>query len=249
MNKNQRLCDLEDFYKILGELESRLGNRRRLGDCDGRMGWPQRGVYFFFERGEDRRESGKGSRVVRVGTHATDNRRPSPHNTLWRRLYQHRGKLRSGYGGGSIFRNHVGRSLMARDGRPCSYAWREIQPQKHERDYELEKHISGVIRDMHFLWLAVLDKPGPDSERGYIERNAIALLSNHCKKHAVDAPSQSWLGKCQHTAYQNGAPADNWTLKAAKSIHDSGLWNVKHVNEEYDRRFLDRLKHFVDEMR
>ena len=32
---------------------------------------------------------------------------------------------------------------------------------------------------MPFLWLEVPDPPGPDSLRGYIERNAIVLLSNY----------------------------------------------------------------------
>jgi hypothetical protein len=34
------------------------------------MSWPRRGVYFFFENGEMRSETGTGPRVVRVGTHA-----------------------------------------------------------------------------------------------------------------------------------------------------------------------------------
>ncbi len=38
--------------------------------CTGRMRWPQRGVYFFFEDGETRSGSGSRHRVVRVGTHA-----------------------------------------------------------------------------------------------------------------------------------------------------------------------------------
>ena len=33
------------------------------------MYWPQRGVYFFMEDGEERSDSGSGLRIVRVGTH------------------------------------------------------------------------------------------------------------------------------------------------------------------------------------
>ena len=34
---------------------------------------------------------------------------------------------------------------------------------------------------MSFLWLPIGDEPGPNSRRGYMERNAIALLSNYGK--------------------------------------------------------------------
>jgi hypothetical protein len=57
----------------------------------------------------------------------------------------------------------------------------------------LECEVSKVICAMPFLWLAVDDEPGAESVRGYIERNAIALLSNFEKK-PLDPPSAGWLG-------------------------------------------------------
>jgi hypothetical protein len=57
----------------------------------------------------------------------------------------------------------------------------------------LEERVSRVIGAMHFAWLAIDDDPGPTSMRGYIERNAIALLSNYGKT-AIDPPSLGWLG-------------------------------------------------------
>jgi hypothetical protein len=66
----ERLDDLRRFYSLLDQLEHRLGGKRLLAACNGRTGWPRRGVYFFFENGERRAESGAGLRVVRVGTHA-----------------------------------------------------------------------------------------------------------------------------------------------------------------------------------
>jgi hypothetical protein len=64
-----RLEDLKRFYALLDELEGHLNGKRTLADCNGRMHWPSRGVYFFFEPGEARSDSGNGMRVVRVGTH------------------------------------------------------------------------------------------------------------------------------------------------------------------------------------
>jgi hypothetical protein len=81
---------LNRFYGILGELETKIGGVRKLADCVGNMNWPSRGVYFFFDQGENRSDSGDGSRVVRVGTHAL---RSGSKTKLWTRLSQHRGVL------------------------------------------------------------------------------------------------------------------------------------------------------------
>ena len=43
-----------------------------------------------------------------------------------------------------------------------------------------------------YLWLEVPDAPGPDSERGRIERNAIALLSR-CVPKTPDHSCSEWL--------------------------------------------------------
>jgi hypothetical protein len=88
-----------------------------------------------------------------------------------------------------------------------------------------------VIGEMPFLWLAVDDEPGPDSQRGHIERNAIALLSNYGKL-LLDPPSKNWLG--------------NWCNR--KRVRESGLWNSNHVDEIYDPAFLHILDSLVDKM-
>ncbi len=49
-----QLNDVIAFYRFLEVLEHRSGGRRKLRDCDGRQSWPCRGVYFFFESGEQR---------------------------------------------------------------------------------------------------------------------------------------------------------------------------------------------------
>ena len=84
---------------------------------------------------------------------------------------------------------------------------------------------------MPFLWLAIEDEAGPESLRGYIERNAIALLSNW-GKHPIDPPS-SWLG-CNSDR---------------EKVRSSGLWNSNHVNEDYDPAFLEVLERLIVEMK
>ncbi len=84
---------------------------------------------------------------------------------------------------------------------------------------------------MPFLWLAIDDEPGPNSLRGHLERNAIALLSNWGKE-PLDRPSPDWLGR----------------LCNRPLVRESGLWNQRHVNEGYDRTFLDTLERLIDRM-
>ena len=221
-----RLDDLSRFYAILATLEHRLGGKRLLAACDGRMHWPQRGVYFFFEPGEIRTHSGKGPRVVRVGTHALTS---SSRTTLWNRLSQHQGTLKGGGGNhrGSIFRLHVGTALIKRDVWPQVIVgtWgKESSAGTAVRQAEqpLEQAVSQHIRQMPFLWLVVEDAPSSDSLRGVIERNAIALLSNYnTMDKPLDPPSTNWLG--------------HWADREA--VKRSGLWNVNHVTESTTQPF------------
>jgi hypothetical protein len=151
--------------------------------------------------------------------------------TLWGRLSAHRGQL--GGGGnhrGSIFRLIVGTALIARDGHKFltwvegSSAAKNIKA----AEIELERAVSEVIRAMPFVWMAIGDEPGPDSLRGKIQRNAIALLSNF-NKQSLDPPSPLWLGRhCNRDR-----------------VRASGLWNQNHVDESYDRASLDELEELV----
>jgi hypothetical protein len=231
-----RARDLNSFYALLGELERRCRSKRRLAECDGRMRWPTRGVYFFFEDGEVRSD-GSTPRVVRVGTHAL---RPA-RSTLWNRLAQHRGSLggrRPGGGNhrGSIFRHHVGTALLSRDvwDSSISQSWGRGDGRGAEArgtEYPLEQAVSIHVRSMPFLWLAVDDPPGAGSARGEIEAGTISLLSN-AGRVPIDPPSALWLGRC----------ADH------KAIRFSGLWNVDHVFKEPEPSCLDVLARWVHAM-
>ena len=221
-----RLDDLKRFHSLIAALEERLRGTRRLSECSGRMVWPKRGVYFFMESGEVRTDSGEGARVVRVGTHAL---KAGSRSTLWALLRQHRGSANSGSGShrGSVFRLLVGDALIERDCLTCPswLKYRNSAPRKI-RDIErpLEERVSRQIRDMPLLHLAVDDEPGRRSQRGFFERNTIALLSNHDKRN-LDPPSRGWLG--------------NHCSK--RKVGMSGLWNSRHVDERYDPAFLDTL--------
>jgi hypothetical protein len=85
---------------------------------------------------------------------------------------------------------------------------------------------------MSFIWIAIRDTAGPESLRGYIERSAIALLSNYGKP-PLDPPSQSRLG--------------NYSERGR--FRKSCLWNQNHVEEDYDPAFLDVLDQLISEPR
>ena len=163
------------FYALLDKLERNIGGARRLADCSGQMHWPQRGVYFFRERSEDRSDTGSDPRIVRVGTHAL---KDGSGTKLWTRLSQHKGHLSTGGGNsrGSIFRLIVGAALIARDGHafPTWGVGNTAKSYIRKSELHLEREVSRVIGEMPFLWLSIEDEAGPGSLRGYIERHSIA---------------------------------------------------------------------------
>ena len=200
-----RETDIDRFYGLLSELEETLDGIKRLKDCNGRMDWPDRGIYFFLAPGE-RRTTSDGRRVTRIGTHAVSQ---GSGTTLWDRLKQHYGtgsrSANHPHGGnhrGSVYRLRVGEALIERHDLRDEYPdWGTASiPDDRSRDsvrdeeYPLERRVSTIIRDQPFLWLEVDDEPSPDSDRAYIERNSIALLSNF-EKSAADPRADDWLGK------------------------------------------------------
>lgn len=231
----KHLDDIKRFYDLLGSIEVKVGGYRYLANCDGRMGWPNRGIYFFMENGEKRSHSGNGLRVVRVGTHAVSDKSKT---TLWNRLSTHQGIQKSGGGNhrGSIFRLIVGQALLNLEGSTAYPTWGKGSSAPREitqAEQSLEKRVSDYIRKMPFLWMEVNDPPSVNSLRGYIERNAIALLSNYTNgDFSIDPSSENWLGR--HSPKEK--------------ICKSGLWNSNHVTEIYDPAFMETLKALIKKL-
>jgi hypothetical protein len=228
--ESERLHHLDEFYRLVQTLDRGLGGRRVMRNCNGSMGWPQMGVYFFFEPKEFRASDVSMDRVVRVGTHGVSSGAKS---SLWGRLRTHRG---DGHGAGnhrgSIFRLHVGAALMnvAHPAIVCPTWGNGQTATKRIRmtEAELEVSVSRYIGEMSLLWLAIGDAAGPTSDRAYIEQNAIALLAG--RTGPIDMARPHWLGR----------------FSARDAIRRSALWNVNHVDEDYDPRFLEVLSTYVD---
>lgn len=238
-----RLANLIRFYALLERHRERVGGSRTLAGSRACSALPNRGVYLFFEPREPRHESGRGPRVVRVGTHGLG---VSSRSTLQQRLRQHRGH---GSGGGnhrgSIFRLLLGQALLARGGLPHCASWgikgdagkaaAALSVGRESMmiaEAEIEKAVTQYIGRMPFLWLDIGDEPGPGSLRGTIERHAIALLSNSGRE-PLDQSTAEWLGNF----------SDRPLVRA------SGLWNQRHVEEAHDPAFLDTMEQMMTQGR
>jgi len=223
-----RIIDLDKFYTLIKRLGDGLGGGIKLKDATGTMAWPDKGVYFFFEEKEYRKTEPFQQRVVRVGTHAVSE---GSATTLWNRLRTHRGSADlSGNHRGSIFRLHVGKSLIAKEKLDFP-SWGIGQTAEKEIktiEKELEMKVSQVIGEMKILWLNIGDKSSANSDRSFIERNSIALLSCFIRK--IDTASKNWLG----------------IVNPHNAISESSMWNVNYVEDDYDPRFLEILERYVN---
>lgn len=228
-----RFDDLRRFYENLERLTAKGGLRTLPEVLASPVG--ERGVYFFFEPGENRSDSGRGLRVVRVGTHALN---AGASSTLRGRLRQHGGSRSAGGNHrGSIFRLLTGDALARCGIEQVCPSWGV----KHgkmlgidrasikQAERAMERAVSLRLATTSVAWLDVGDLPGPESLRGWIERNAIALLSNDGKA-AIDPASPKWLG------HHSSRPR----------VRASGLWNQNHVDEPYNPAFLDDLQRLVE---
>ena len=227
--------DIDRLYGLLRELDETVGGKQKLKDCTGYMDWPDRGIYVFFAP-DEYRDSGNQLRVTRIGTHAVSE---GSSTSLWDRLRTHRGAKRGTYEGGgnhrgSVFRKRVGEAFVEREELHDVYPhWGEGSSAKRElriSELEMEQRVSDYLRDLPFLWVDINDEPSADSHRAYIEQNTIALLSNY-QQDPVDRRSNGWLGNHSRS----------------EKICESGLWNVNHVDEEYDPAFLTLLEEYINE--
>lgn len=225
-----RLAHMDRLYALLARIVAlNVGAKRKLSELTASSVRRERGIYFFFENGEMRMTSPFQARIVRIGTHAVSEGSKA---TLWNRLRTHRGGS-DGRGNhrGSIFRLHVGEALICRSELQSQFpTWGKGQSAPSEirlLEQEIELSVSDHIGQMSVVWLEVPDAASADSDRGYLERNFIALLAGNTGP--LDLPSTNWLGR--------------WSKREA--IPYSGLWNVNHVYESFDPVALDVLEEYV----
>lgn len=218
-----------EFTQLLHLLWAAQGSGRRIDETNGRLPWPSRGVYFILEAGRGIR-GGRMPKVIRVGTHAVSK---GSKTSLWNRLSTHRGTAGgSGSHRSSIFRLHVGRAWARHTvSSEWPVTWAQGQTASRgvrDAEQELEREVSKIIGAMRVIWLDIADDAGPTSERAYLERNAIGVLSRIGLLDAVGSPA--WLGR----------RSADWRIAT------SGLWNLNHVFVKPDAMFIARLMDAVE---
>lgn len=230
-SEHARLSHIDRFYALLARVAAmNAGSSQKLVQQTAASVRHERGIYFFFEDSEMRMTAPFQHRVVRIGTHAVSEGSKA---TLWNRLRTHRGGG-DGLGNhrGSVFRLHVGESLIRRgELAPIFPTWGKGQSASvdvRSAEEEIELAVSEHIGNMQVAWLEVPDTSSADSDRGYLERNFIALLAGPTGP--LDLPSGNWLGR--------------WSSREA--VTSSGLWNVNHVYETFDATSLDVFEQHIE---
>jgi len=157
------------------------------------------GIYIMFEKGE----AYKGfDRIVRVGTHTSDNR-------LKRRLKDHYLKENKD---GSIFRKNIGKAILNKNNHPYLQVWSldtNKTADKYDEEFQekIEKQVSAYLKDnITFTCFQVDTK----EDRLRLEEGIIALLNSTPNFEA----STNWLGRF--------SPIDD--------ISQSGLWLREGLN-------------------
>lgn len=228
--ENSNCDDLEHLYHLIDKLEMGIGGKRILGECSANMNWPKSGLYILFEPTEYRALYRAKMRIVRVGTHAVSRGAKS---TLWGRLRTHRG-TDDGRGShrSSIFRLHIGNAILRKTNQLSEFpTWghgQNANREVRESEAKIEKQVSAIIRQMSILWLDIDDKPGPTSDRAFIERNLISLLSSRGRQ--IDPPSPQWLG----------------FYSPRFEIKNSGLWNLDYLYHKFHPRFLEIFQKYIE---
>lgn len=216
----KREDELAKAYKAFEVISRRIGlyHLRDLLDTE----LPKQGVYFFFDAGESTKYSTTIPRLVRIGTHGVS---AGSTATLRNRLRTHLG-TRAGLGNhrASVFRLHVGRAIIERDGLHDQFPnWGKGQSAEKaitEQEVFLEKAVSEYVGALLVLYTPISDSSGTTSLRALVETQFIALFSeNMCP---LETPSSVWLGR----------------YSDKPTIREIGLWNIRDVGSEYDLKFM-----------
>lgn len=221
--------DAIKFYNCIFRLAKNTGGIRIFNECNGKMYWPRRGVYFIVDFNEKSLISNGFPRIVRVGTHAVS---IGSKSTLWNRLKTHKG---TGDGGGnhrgSIFRLHVGNAIIKKEGIICD-TWgigQNTTKDNREKEREMEQRVSAYIGQLGVIVLDVDDLPSAASARAFIEKNSISLLSSI--NSSFNFATMNWLG--------NYSPRSE--------IVNSCLWNINYINSDYDAKFIKTFEKYTNE--
>lgn len=180
---------------------------------------PDNGIYFFYEKGEVWGHGGRRPGIVRVGTHKDGNfqSRVAEHFLFNERKMDFDAKSSPPHDR-SIFRKHIGRALLNRDGDSYLEIWNkdfmtkeDIRKFGHKRDIRKEKKIERAVTEIIRSTLSFrFIKVSGQGIRIDLEKRLIGTLAQ-C---SVCQASPRWLG----------------LHSPKKQVRESGLWLVQHLS-------------------
>lgn len=221
-----RVEHLQRLYEEIERLRSRRGTFL-LSELAGQE-LPEKGLYIFIDQSEINRWHQSG-RIVRIGTHAVS---AGSRSLLRTRLRNHLGNQDgSGNHRGSIFRLHVGASLMARNSYEMhADQWGnsdEANASTRASEAWLEKKVSDYLAKLEVVVVHIDDEASKDSLRAKAERQLIALLTENWLP--LERPSQNWLGR----------------YSDREAVVRSGIWNVMEVAKTYYPEAEGSVPHLI----
>ena len=222
----KRVEHLRLLYKVIEHLRYRR-QTFPLNELSAQV-LPNKGLYIFIDPGDLNRWQ-KPGRIVRIGTHAVS---AGSRSVLRTRLRNHLGN-RDGSGNhrGSIFRLHVGTSLLTRNTyeMKADHWGKSDGVTRNTRDSEdwLEKEVSHYLGELEVVVIEIDDEASKESLRAKAERQLIALLTENWLR--LEKPGESWLG------YSSDR----------ETIVRSGIWNVMEVAKSYSPENDGSVSHLV----
>ena len=181
---------------------------------------PRNGIYFFYEKGEVWGHGGNKPRIVRIGTHKSDNFRSriKEHFLLDDRKMSF-DSMKSAPKDRSIFRKNIGRALLKKNSSYLKMWNRDFMPRSNREKYgrlrnvayekKTEQQITKILRsNFAFRFIVVENETKRIGSKG-LESRLIGTVAR-C---SLCRPSDNWLG-----------------LSSPKEkIRKSGLWQVQHL--------------------
>lgn len=183
---------------------------------------PHNGIYFFYEDGEWCEHNNKCLRIVRIGTHKSNNFRSriNDHFLLGEKKMNFN-SMKPAPKDRSIFRKNIGRALLNRDKDNYLEMWeidfttrnrREQDGQRRDIQKEkiIEEGITQILRKSFSFRFLIVDCQDKRMGKKGLESSLIGTVAR-CKRCKA---SNNWLG--------NHSPKPE--------IKQSGLWLSQHLN-------------------
>ena len=183
---------------------------------------PRNGIYFFYEKGEVWGHGGNKPRIVRIGTHKSDNFRSRiKEHFLLDDKKMNFNSMSPAPKDRSVFRKNIGRALLYKENSDYLEIWnKDFTPRSNREKYgylrdikyekEIERQITNILRNnFAFRYFIIENETKRIGSKG-IESSIIGTVAR-C---SLCQPSKNWFG----------------SHSPESKIRKNGLWQVQHLD-------------------